>query len=464
MVGWRSFRPGIRAVGQDRIMILQDWWYTTLLSHRYSNCPPLTEDLRCDVLIIGGGMSGVMAAAEFIGQGRSVVLLERNVLGGSSTGRSAGFLTPDSELELSQLLRRYGVSGARELWEVPVRGIEMIVANVRKHGIDCDLIRQDSLFVGIGRSGREDIAEEMKSRTALGFPSTHYTAEQLKTVLHAEGYTGAVRYSDTYGINALQYAQGMKQVLLDNGIRVFESTEVRDIKDHTARTHAGSVTAEAIIVAIDKMTPAFNALANEVFHAQTFLSISEPLRDAEVRAVFPGDHFQCWDSTLVYSYFRLTGDQRMLLGGGSALTTFMRHAYTSPRVIAGVIAGFQAHFPTLRRLRFIQYWPGLIDSTRDLLPVVVRPPGCDHLHFILGVVGLPWASFSGSFAARNVLGTATKDDHRYYQYFSDRRHFFLRAGLERILGKPLLFSVNNAWAKYYQVDRNNRLPERSGDF
>ena len=81
-------------------MILQDWWYTTLLSHQFSSCPPLTADLRCDVLIIGGGMSGVMAAAEFIGQGRSVVLLEKNILGGSSTGRSAGFLTPDSELEL----------------------------------------------------------------------------------------------------------------------------------------------------------------------------------------------------------------------------------------------------------------------------------------------------------------------------------------------------------------------------
>ena len=154
----------------------------------------------------------------------------------------------------------------------------------------------------------------------------------------------------------------------------------------------------------------------------------------------------------------------MLLGGGSALTTFMRHAYTSTRVIDGVIAGFHAHFPALGHLRFIQYWPGLIDTTRDLLPVVVRPAGCEHLHFILGVVGLPWAAFSGSFAARNVLGTAARDDRRYYRYFSDRRHFLLPAGLERVIGKPLLFSLNNAWAKYHQVDRKDRLPEKRGDF
>ena len=445
-------------------MILQDWWYTTLLSRQFSNCPPLTRDLNCDVLVIGGGMSGVMAAAEFIGSGRSVILLEKNILGGSSTGRSAGFLTPDSELELSQLMRRYGIAGAKELWEVPCRGIDAIVANVKKYGLDCDLIRQDSLFLGIGASGKTDVEEEVRSRQTLGFPTTHYTEEQLRQVFHAEGYTGAVRYPDTYGINALLYAQGMKEVLLKNGIRVFESTEVRGIDDHTARAHAGTVTADAIIVAIDKMPHAFNPVADEVFHAQTFLSISEPLSDAEVKAVFPGDHFQCWDSTLVYTYFRLTGDQRMLLGGGTALTTFLRHAYTSPHVIDGVIAGFHSHFPALSHLRFIQYWPGLIDATRDLLPVVVRPPGCEHLHFILGVVGLPWASFSGSFAAKNVLGTAARDDHRYYRYFTDRRHFFLPTALESVVGKPLLFSLNNAWAKYYQVDRKNRLPEKTGDF
>ena len=445
-------------------MILQDWWHSTLLSRQFSNCPPLTRDLRCDVLIIGGGMSGVMAAAEFIGTGQSVVLLEQNILGGSSTGRSAGFLTPDSELELSQLMRRYGVKGAKELWEVPCRGIDLILANVRTHDLDCDLIRQDSLFLGIGGSGRKEVASEVESRRRLGFASTHYDEAALRRVLHAEGYTAAVRYSDTYGINALLYVQGMKQVLLKNGIQVFESTEVREIRDHTARCHAGSVTAGAIIVAIDKMTRAFDPLADQVFHAQTFLSISEPLSDAEVSAVFPGDHFQCWDSTLVYSYFRLTGDQRLLLGGGSAATTFLRHAYTSPRVIGRVIAGLRRHFSALRRLHFIQYWPGLIDSTRDLLPVVVRPPGHDHLHFILGAVGLPWAAFSGSFAARNVRGVAAADDRRYYRYFSDRRHFFLPAGLERVIGKPLLFSINNAWAKYYQVDRRNRLPEQADDF
>jgi gamma-glutamylputrescine oxidase len=445
-------------------MILQDWWYTTLLSQKYDRCPPLCSDLKCDVLIIGAGMSGIMAAAEFVGKGKSVVVLEKNIFGGSSTGRSAGFLTPDSELELSQLMRRYGVEGAKDIWEVPCRGIDLILENVRRHGIECELLRQDSLFLGIGKSGWEDVESEFRSRNRMGFKSQLYTGAELPSILTGGGYTGAVRYSETYGINAMLFAQGMKQVLLRDGARVFESTEVRSIDDHTARTHAGSVTADQIIVAIDKMEREFNPLADGVFHAQTFLSISEPLSDADVRALFPGDHFQCWDSTLVYSYYRLTGDQRMLLGGGSAMTTFMAQTYRSSRVIDRVIAGFRARFPALSRLRFIEFWPGVIDTTRDLLPVVVRDGTHDHVHFILGAVGLPWAAFCGSFAARNVLGTAARDDLRYYRYFSNRRHFFLPTGLEKLVGKPILFSLNNAWAKYRQVDKANRLAESPADF
>ncbi len=69
----------------------------------------------------------------------------------------------------------------------------------------------------------------------------------------------------------------MKEVLLEAGIQVFEATEARKIEGHTVVTHAGSVSAEKIIIAIDKMEPQFSRFSNETYHAQTFLSVSEPL-------------------------------------------------------------------------------------------------------------------------------------------------------------------------------------------
>ena len=68
-------------------MIHQNWWFTTLLVKQFQHCLPLNKAIMCDVLIVGGG----------------------------SPGRSAGFLTPDSELELHQLVRRFGPRVAREI-------------------------------------------------------------------------------------------------------------------------------------------------------------------------------------------------------------------------------------------------------------------------------------------------------------------------------------------------------------
>jgi gamma-glutamylputrescine oxidase len=323
----------------------------------------------------------------------------------------------------------------------------------------------NSLFLGLGKSGAKDVVNEVASRNSIGLTQKEYSEKELHGIIGSKGYSAGVRYSETYGVCALQYVQGARKILMENGIQVYESTEVKHITDHTAFTHAGSVTADKIIVAIDKMDTKFNSLAKEVFHAQTFLSISEPLSNHELKELFPsGEQFQCWDSSLVYTYFRLTGNNRLLLGGGTALSTFSTNYHNKPDIMQSVIKNFKAKFPYLKDLSFIQYWPGLIDTTRDLLPTVIHDRTHSHLHFVIGAVGLPWASFCGSFVAKNILEDASAYDERYYEYFSNRRHFFLPTWLEPIIGKPLLFSINNGWAKYYQVDTKRLFTRDDNDF
>ncbi len=451
-------------MSSDSRLVNQNWWFTTLMVNPHTYCPPLTKDIKCDVLIVGGGFSGVSAAAEFLKKGLSVVLIEKNIIGGSSSGRSAGMLTPDSELELHQLVRRYGVKAAGEIWEAPCRGIARVVETIQRYDVQAGLLRQDSLFLGLGNGGKDAVAEERECRESVGFTDQRvYDERQLKGILGAQEYTAGIRYGGTYGINPLAALQGLKNLLIQNGMQVFESTEMERLEGHTAYTHAGSVTAESIIIAIDKMDPAISPLAHEAFHAQTFLSVTEPLTDRELRILFPsGEQMQCWDSKLVYSYFRLTGDNRLLLGGGTPVTTYLRDAYNNPRVIRKIIKDFRSHFPELRNLSFMQFWPGQIDMSRDLLPVIAKPRELPHVRFILGCVGIPWATFCGSFAARMVLGEADDDYRKFFNYFSNNRHFSLPIGLGKVIGKPILFSLANAWAKFRQVDtlRNQEAGEK----
>lgn len=447
-------------------MIHQNWWTTTLLVKQFKYCPPLNQDIKCDVLIVGAGMSGMSAAAEFLGKGLKVVVIEKNIVAGSSSGRSAGLLTPDSELELHQLVRRYGAAVAKEIWDIPCRGILRIVDAIKRNDIECGLLEQDLLFLGLGKSGKEAVASEQECREEVGFTDQQvYDENELKSVLGAQNFSAGIRYTGTYSINPLLCLQGIKDRCIDAGMQVFESTEMKRLEDHTVHTHAGSVTADHIIIAADKLDRSISPLADEVFHAQTFMSVSEPLSDRELKLLFPsGKQMQCWDSKLVYSYFRLTADNRLLLGGGSPITTFLKDAFNNPRVIKRVIKDFKEHFPFLKDLSFIQFWPGLIDTTRDLLPMIVKPPKQNHVQFILGAVGLPWAAFAGSFAARYAQGLAEEDYKKYYPYFSNRRFFFLPSKLGHVVGKPILFSLNNSWAKFYQVDTHRKLAAMEDEF
>ena len=442
-------------------MILQNWWYTTLLTTNVDVKLPLRENISCDVLVIGGGIAGLHAALHLVQNGRRVVLLERNICGGSSTGKSAGFLTPDSELELNQLIRRYGPEDAKKVWGIAAQGVDQIVQTAKQHGFNCDLQEQDSLYVGIGRSGKKAVQEEIDARAKLGFPSTLHDAATLPRINTGRGYTAAIQYSGTYGINPMLYAQELKDFLGKQGARIYESTEVMRIEDHTAFTHLGSVTADHIIVCMDKMPASFNPVAQQTYHAQTFLAISEPLSDHDIHAMLPSANVMCWDSLLVYSYYRLTGDRRLLLGGGSALTTFLPKDITVASVINGVIKDFKNRFPMLARVNFIQYWPGRIDTTKDLIPIVDFDPAMAHLQFVLGCVGLPWAAFSGYYAARRLLEPAFC--HEYCDYLKINRWYLVPSAMQRVLGKMLTFSLNNAYSKYYQKDVGGGHPNQHGN-
>jgi len=66
--------------------------------------------------------------------------------------------------------------------------------------------------------------------------------------------------------------------------------------------------------------------------------------------------------------------------------------------------------------------------------------------------------------ARNVLGEADEDYRKYFNYFSNERDFFLPSGLGKIIGKPMLFSLSNSWAKFKQVDKLREMKEGQKEF
>lgn len=408
--------------------------------------PSLERDISADIVVVGGGMAGLTTAHELCMRGLSVVLLEREFCGAGASGKSSGFITPDSELELSQLIRRFGIDRAKKLWEFAASGVLMIQSNIEKLGIHCDYHAQDSLFVANKPNGVEDVAAEYSARSSIGYASTKYSRDELAQVLGSGTYYGGVRYPDTFGMNSYQYCQGMKKALIEKGVRLYERTNVVGVTAGGVSVARGAVRARHVILCADRFTPELGVLKRRVYHAQTFLMASRPLSEQEIGHIFPSAPLMVWDTDLVYQYFRIIGGGRLLFGGAHALYTYAgREATRTGFMYRQLRRFFSKKFPGLD-LSWDYIWPGMLGISKDLLPIVGIDEGM--IYYVCAESGLPWSAAGGRYIAEKIVHG--RDD--YDEFFAPTRRFAIPDDLHPFITTKAAFALSNLWSKYYQRD------------
>jgi gamma-glutamylputrescine oxidase len=406
--------------------------------------PALAGAIVTDVVVIGAGMMGLMCARTLLQRGQRVCLVEADTCGAGATGRSSGFITPDSELELRDLVRQFGTADGRTLWEFALGGVNAIRQAVVEDHIDCDLQVQDGVFVAATRGGADVISAEHATRHAFGYSSMLYSRESLRAILGSSAYFGALRFGDTFSIDGYRACVGLRQRLLDRGAQIFERSPVTRILENGVETLGGSVRAPAVIICADRFLPALGLARREVYHVQTFLAISERLSNLEIARIFPQDHLMVWDTGLTYKYFRLTGEQRLLVGGGSLANTYSRREQHRPeRVVRRLTRYLDERFPEVR-LRFSACWPGLIGISKDFAPVVGRHPRYSTVHYAAGAAGLPWAAALGRYLAEKVLDGRKDLDAA----LAVHRRFPIGPHMQAFLGTPSAFAISHGILKF----------------
>ena len=222
-------------------------------------------------------------------------------------------------------------------------------------------------------------------------------------------------------------------------MQIYENTPVIGLQDHVVTTASATVKAEHIIVCADYAARDLGLLRNEVYHVQTFLMASAPLTSAQVKKIFPGQRFMAWDTDLVYQYYRLTGDNRLLLGGASVIDTYAQHEHhDNKRIYKKLTRYAHATFPGVNP-QFEYLWPGLIGISKDLLPLAGRDVTMPSVYVIAAATGLPWAAALGAYSAEHIIDNRTDLD----AFFSPQRHFILGPISQSILGTRLTFALSN---------------------
>lgn len=411
----------------------QVYWYQKTIQP----CKSLKEFIKVDVAIIGGGMAGLHAAQAFKKRGLSVALLEAYQCGSGASGKSSGFITPNSELGLEHYYSIYGPEKAKKIWEFVCSGVEDIRNNIKNYAIACDYQEQNTLVLANSSSGVKDITKEHTSRLNLNYESDLYNAHEIQKLIGSDQYKGGNRYNNTFAITAYAYLQKLKEILTDEGVQIFEETPVMRISQNDVITTQGSVNAQYIVVCADRFIPSLGKLKKQIYHVQTSLMISSPLCDKHAKQLFPQSNMMVWDTDLVYQYFRLTGDNRLLLGGGSVWSSYLpweRHnAYSMYNKLLNY---WQKKFPEIP-VQFEYMWPGMIGISKDLVPVAGPDKDNPHIFYVGAATGLPWAAALGKYSTEYLL------DKRDYmdQYFSPYRSFLIGGIAQTILGNPITFGL-----------------------
>ena len=415
---------------------------------RAAPLPPLEGDTEAFAVVVGGGVAGLSAAQWLLETAQEdVVLLEGRHCGSGASGKSSGFITPDGELELAQLVRRFGAEDACLLWRGGQDGARQIRDNIDRLGIACDQVAGDSLFVANSDGALPSIRAEHDAHQQLGFESRLYLRDEIAALLGSRSYAGGVRCGGTFGIDAFAYAEGLKQALAAQGARIHEASPVVGIDGTLVKTARGSVRAKHVFICMDRFAPDLDISRRDTYHAQTFIALSEPLEPRLLERLFPGGPLLVWDSDLIYQYFRVTGDHRLLVGGGSLRYTYARHAVHGPNAAVSKLMNYvKRKFPFLGDVKFTHYWPGLIGVSKDLLPLAGPAPDRPGVHVALCAAGLAWGTLAGRTAARRAIeGPAGLD-----RFLSPARAQSPIAALQPLFRKPVTFALSNYYAKYKQ--------------
>jgi len=354
-------------------------------------------------------------------------------------------------LELSTLIDHYGPKEAQRIWEFAISGVDIIRRNIEENKIQCDYQVQDSLFIARSKAKNSRVKDEYEGRRQLKYDAIFYKKNELSKVIGSSDYFSAVRYPETFGASSYLFCQGMREVLVKMGVKVFEGANVCKIDDKGA--HLKSVNgrdgsskqsdgsficqAESIIYCGDRFIPDMAGMHKaDIFHGQTFLAVSKPLSEAEVKAIFPSDKLMAWDTDLIYQYFRITGENRLLIGGSNIPLTYSTdESHPAEWIYKKLCAYLKEMFPNVH-IELEYMWPGLIGVTKDFLPVLARDPKLQNVWYAGAAAGIPWSAALGKYAVDKVL-----DGRKDFDIHFDPKRFASKNWLQALIGRKLSFAI-----------------------
>jgi glycine/D-amino acid oxidase-like deaminating enzyme len=363
----------------------------------------LTGTVEADLCIVGGGFTGLWAAlhAKVDDPGREVVLLEAETIGFGASGRNGGFCVSSLTHGIENGLARFA-DELEALERLGLTNFYGLVADLERHGIDCDFWPSGELTVLL-EPYQEAWDGELLRR--WGHQVVELDGEAMRAEVHSPTYRGGIW--DRTGAGVLdpgKLCAGLRDAALRLGVRIYEHSAAEWLDGSVVLTARGRVQARRTLLATSAYPPLLRSLKRYVVPVYDYVLVTEPLSAAQRAAIGWQRRQGIGDGGNRFHYYRLTADHRILFGGYDAV-----YRYGGPvgaryddhdATFARLSQHFFTTFPQLEDVRFTHRWGGAID-TSSRFSVFFGTAHGGRTAYALGYTGLGVAA--ARFGARVAL-------------------------------------------------------------
>ena len=329
--------------------------------------PPLQQDLRCEVVVIGAGITAALIADQLQQHGHEVAVIEQRDVGWGSTAASTALLQYEIDTPMRELAKRYGLDAALLAYRACAQAIEQLQELAAQVG-EVDFRDAQSLYYASRRRHLRPLLEEFELRSRHGFAVDWLDAEGV-----AKDYgfaaPGAILSTPAASMDPYRMAYRLLGRVQAQGGRVHDRCRVNHIESNARHVHLR--TTEGINIRCRHLVMAAGYASQRWLQQRvarnrsSYAFVTDPLH---ADALGPLRNTLLWETARPYLYLRSTADNRLLIGGedDAVDVPLRRDAQVDRKAkrLAGKVARLFPHLPIQPTFA----WAGTFAETEDGLP------------------------------------------------------------------------------------------------
>jgi glycine/D-amino acid oxidase-like deaminating enzyme len=360
--------------------------YWRLINKSHILYPALNTDLTCEIAIVGGGITGALAAFHLAQDGLDVVLLDKRSIGSGSTAASSGLLSFEADVELNDLIDTIGQDQAVRRYRLGTEAIGTVRNMCSSLGDDFGFEEREGLYLASKKSHIRRLRREFEVRKHFGFDVEYFDETELRE-RYALNAPAAILSRPSAQVDPLRLTQQLIAAAAERGARVFEQTSVKSIEGASdgavlVAQNGQRVRAKRVFVAAGCKTSDYLEESASRLH-NSFALASTPVLDLNPRL------HQCtlWETARPNFYLRNLADNCLIIGGmDSAFSS--EHAQHSmiPKQGKKLAQRFGELFPG-HVLNVCAAWAGVFGDAKHGLAYVGTSAKNPRAHFAVGYAG-----------------------------------------------------------------------------